>query len=51
MEWTPTTQNGNEIAHAEAIREAVSRPNMRFVPIKNIEQQVILFVHRARQGL
>lgn len=38
------------MADAEAICEAVSRPNMRFVPIKNVEQQAILSVHRARQG-
>ncbi|MFA6014374.1 MAG: IS110 family transposase [Gallionellaceae bacterium] len=42
--------NKNDMADAEAICEAVSRPNMRFVPIKNIEQQAILSVHRARQG-
>ena len=42
--------NKNDAADAEAICEAVSRPNMRFVPIKNIEQQAILSVHRARQG-
>ena len=42
--------NKNDIADAEAICEAVSRPNMRFVPTKNIEQQAILSVHRARQG-
>ncbi|SDI13862.1 hypothetical protein SAMN05428952_10915 [Nitrosomonas sp. Nm132] len=30
--------------------EAVTRPNMRFVSIKNVEQQAILSVHRARQG-
>ena len=35
---------------AEAICEAVSRPSMRFVPIKNLEQQSRLMVHRARQG-
>ena len=34
----------------QAICEAVTRPNMRFVPIKNIEQQSILAVHRVRQG-
>ena len=28
----------------------VTRPNMRFVPVKSIEQQSRLFVHRARQG-
>ena len=33
-----------------AIAEAVTRPNMRFVPVKSIEQQSRLFVHRARQG-
>ena len=37
-------------ADAEAIRETVARPNMRFVPIKNIEQQPVLALHRARQG-
>jgi transposase len=42
--------NKNDMADAEAICEAVSRPNMRFVPMKNIEQQAILSVHRARQG-
>lgn len=42
--------NKNDAADAEAICEAVSRPNMRFVPIKNGEQQAILAQHRARQG-
>ena len=42
--------NKNDVADAEAICEAVSRPNMRFVPIKTIEQQAILSVHRVRQG-
>ena len=40
----------NDAADAAAIAEAVTRPNMRFVPIKSIEQQSRLFVHRARQG-
>lgn len=35
---------------AEAICKAVTRKNMRFVPVKNVEQQAILSVHRARQG-
>src|SRR3989442_15106500 len=35
---------------AEAICEAVTRPNMRFVPIKSAEQQAILTLHRVRQG-
>ena len=42
--------NKNDMADAEAICEAVSRPNMRFVAKKTIEQQAILSVHRARQG-
>lgn len=35
---------------AAAICEAVTRPNMRFVPVNSIEQQGQLLVHRARQG-
>jgi transposase len=42
--------NKNDVADAEAICEAVTRPNMRFVAVKNVEQQAILAVHRARQG-
>lgn len=42
--------NKNDMADAEAICEAVGRPNMRFVAIKTVEQQAILSVHRARQG-
>jgi transposase len=42
--------NKNDAADAEAICEAVSRPNMRFVPTKNGEQQAVLALHRARQG-
>ena len=42
--------NKNDAADAEAICEAVTRPSMRFVPIKNGEQQAILSIHRARQG-
>lgn len=42
--------NKNDVADAEAICEAVARPNMRFVPIKSIEQQSILSLHRIRQG-
>jgi transposase len=40
----------NDAADAAAICEAVQRPHMRFVPIKNLEQQSRLMVHRARQG-
>src|SRR6185369_7807302 len=39
-----------DAADAAAICEAVTRPNMRFVPPKSIEQQSQLLVHRARQG-
>lgn len=39
--------DGND---AEAICEAVSRPNMRFVPVKSAEQQALLALHRVRQG-
>jgi len=34
--------NKNDVADTEAISEAVDRPNMRFVPIKNTEQQALL---------
>ena len=40
--------NKNDAADAEAICEAAQRPNMRFVPIKAIEQQDIQSVHRMR---
>ncbi len=42
--------NKNDARDAEAICEAVSRPTMRFVPVKTIEQQALLGLHRARQG-
>jgi transposase len=42
--------NKNDVADAEAICEALGRPSMRFVPVKNIEQQSLLCLHRARQG-
>jgi transposase len=40
----------NDAADAAAICEAVQRPNMRFVPVKSLEQQARLSVHRMRQG-
>ena len=43
--------NKTDAADAEAICEAVARPNMRFVPVKSVEQQAILAVHRVRSGL
>lgn len=39
--------DGND---AEAICEAVTRPSMRFVPVKSLEQQALLVMHRVRQG-
>lgn len=42
--------NKNDARDAEAICEAVARPNMRFVPLKLPEQQAVLALHRARQG-
>jgi len=43
--------NKNDAVDAEAICEAVQRPNMRFVPEKSIEQQDIQSVHRIRSLL
>ena len=43
--------NKNDANDAEAICEAVGRPNMRFVPVKSREQQDLLMVHRIRKGL
>ena len=40
--------NKNDRNDARAIAEAVTRPDMKFVPIKTIEQQDILLFHRAR---
>lgn len=41
----------NDAADAEAICEAVTRPSMRFVPIKGTEQQSVLMIHRVRSLL
>jgi len=41
-------RNKNDGRDAEAICEAVVRPTMRFVPVKNVEQQAVLAVHTAR---
>jgi transposase len=44
-------KNGkNDGNDAEAICEAVSRPSMRFVPVKSREQQAQLCLHRVRSG-
>lgn len=41
----------NDAADAEAICEAASRPNMRFMPIREPEQQSALMLHQARDLL
>jgi len=41
--------NKNDMRDAEGINEAVTRPTMRFVPIKTIEQQDVLLLHRTRE--
>ena len=41
-------RNKNDMADAEAICEAVTRPTMRFVEIKTADQQSVLMVHRTR---
>ena len=38
----------NDAADAEAICEAVGRPTMRFVPVKTVEQQSVMVLHRTR---
>jgi transposase len=43
--------NKSDAADAEAICEAVTRPTMRFVPIKEEMQQEVLVLHRVRQML
>ena len=40
----------NDAADAMAICEAVTRPSMRFVPVKDEHQQATLSLHRTRQG-
>ena len=43
--------NKNDAADAEAICEAMTRPTMRFVPIKEEKQQEVLVIHRVRELL
>ena len=43
--------NKNDMRDAEAIAEAVTRPTMRFVPAKDIDQQDIQALHRVRERL
>ena len=51
---TPYRMSGkrgkNDAQDAAAITEAVTRAHMRFVPIKEEHQQIILCLHRTRQG-
>lgn len=48
----PYVKSGkNDANDAEAICEAVSRPNMRFVAVKSVEQQVMQAEHRIRARL
>ncbi len=42
--------NKSDRNDAEAICEAVGRPNRRFVPVKTAPMQAVLALHRARQG-
>jgi transposase len=44
-------RNKNDAADAEAICEAVTRPSMRLVPVKDTEQQSVLMLHRVRSLL
>ena len=44
-------RNKTDAADAEAICEAVERPNMRFVPVKSKESQGLLTLHRVRSLL
>ena len=44
-------RNKNDAADAEAICEAMSRPTMRFVPVKTAEQQAALMLAGTRDGL
>ena len=43
--------NKNDANDAEAVCEAMSRPSMRFVAVKSVEQQDIQAVHRVRSEL
>jgi len=43
--------NKNDANDAEAICEAMSRPGMRFVAVKSVEQQDVQAMHRVRSGL
>jgi transposase len=42
--------NKNDYNDAEAVAEAVQKPNMRFVPIKTEDQLDLQAIHRTREG-
>lgn len=44
-------RNKTDAADAAAIAEAVTRPTMRFVPVKSAENQAMLMLHRTRELL
>jgi transposase len=44
-------RNKTDAADAEAIAEALTRPTMRFVPVKSVDQQSMLMLHRVRELL
>ena len=44
-------RNKTDAADAQAIAEALTRPTMRFVPVKSADQQAMLMLHRARELL
>ncbi|MGY2930400.1 transposase [Bradyrhizobium sp. GM22.5] len=44
-------RNKTDVADAEAICEAVTRPTMRFVPVKTAEQQAASMILRTREML
>jgi len=43
--------NKNDYNDAQGIAQAAQRPNMRFVPIKTVEQQDIQNIHRQRERI
>lgn len=43
--------NKSDLRDAEAICEALQRPTMHFVPIKSVDQQAVLSLHRSRELL
>ena len=50
--WKPSVRgNKNDRRDAEVMGEAVSRPHMRWVPLKTVESQDIQAIHRMRGRL